>query len=103
MLERGTAIEADTRNPGNREFDQQHIACLAGRVVTGCTMDGAHRAVGKGLGVEARSVLGVLIVPEANRVLFHDESFRFAAPRLVEIGSPDDVLQRGCFVSPVVL
>jgi len=35
MLERGTAVKADTRNAGNREFDRQHIARLAGWVVTG--------------------------------------------------------------------
>src|SRR6201993_111003 len=79
MLERGTAVEADTRNAGNREFDHQRIARLAGWVVTGCTVDGAHHAVGKGLGIEARSILRILIVPEANSVLSHHESFRFAA------------------------
>src|SRR6195256_3541334 len=79
MFERGTAVEAETRDAGNREFDHQHIALLAGWVVTGCTVDGTHRAVGKGLGVEAGSSLGVLVVPEANRVLFHYVSFHFEA------------------------
>src|SRR5918999_6337140 len=37
MLERGTAVEADARDAGNREFDRQHVALLAGWVVTGCT------------------------------------------------------------------
>src|SRR3977135_2882662 len=36
MLERGTAVEADTRDAGDREFDRQHVAFLAGGVVTGC-------------------------------------------------------------------
>src|SRR5947207_12764971 len=79
MFERGTAVEADTRHAGNREFDNQHITRLAGWVVTGCTVDGAHHAVGKGFGVEAGSSLGVLIVPEANRVLCHCGSFLFEA------------------------
>src|SRR5437016_9414399 len=79
MFERGTAVEAETRDAGNREFDRQHVALLAGWVVTGCAVDGTHRAVGKGLGVEAGSSLGVLIVPEANRVLCHYVSFRFEA------------------------
>src|SRR5262245_3322042 len=79
MFERGTAVEADTRNTGNREFDDQHITRLTGWIVTGCTVDGTHHAVGKGLGVEAGSSLCVLIVPEANGVLFHCESFRFEA------------------------
>src|SRR5882757_6640630 len=71
MLERGTAIEADTRDAGNCEFDRQHVTLLAGWIVTGCTMDSAHRTVGEGLGVEASSSLGVLVVPDANRVLGH--------------------------------
>src|SRR6266849_6099521 len=79
MFERGTAVEAETRDAGNREFDRQHITRLAGWVVTGCTVDGTHRAVGKGLGIEAGSSLGVLIVPDANRVLCHYVSFRFEA------------------------
>src|SRR5262249_4774203 len=78
MLERGTAVEADTRDADNREFDYQHITRIAVWIVTGCTVDGAHHAVGKGLGVEVGSSLGVLIVPEANRVLCHFES-RFEA------------------------
>src|SRR5215813_2332238 len=79
MFEHGTAIETDKRDAGNREFDHQHITRPAGWVVTGCTVDGAHLAIGKCLGVEAGSSFGVLIVPEANRVLCHCESFRFEA------------------------
>src|SRR5215213_9912148 len=78
MFEGGTAVEPETGDAGNREFDRQHIALLAGRVVTGCAVDGTHRAVGKGLGVETCSRLGVLIVPEANCVLCHYESYRLS-------------------------
>jgi len=46
-------------------------------------VDGAHHAVGKGLGVEAGSSLGVLIVPEANRVFAICESFLEAKSRRV--------------------
>src|SRR3546814_3590715 len=77
VFERGPAVEAETRDTGNCEFDCQHVACLAGWVVAGRAVDGTHRAVGKGVGVEAGSSLGVLIVPEANRVLCHYVSFRF--------------------------
>ena len=63
VLERRTAVEAETGDAGDREFDRQHVALLAGRVVTGCTVDGTHRTVGKGLGVEAGSSLGILVVP----------------------------------------
>src|SRR5262245_50992811 len=79
MFEHGTAVEADTRDAGNRKFDRQHITRLAGWVVAGCTVDGAHYAVGEGLGVETGSSLGFLIVPEANRALCHCESFWFQA------------------------
>jgi hypothetical protein len=77
MFERGTAVEADTRDTGNLEFDCEHISLLAGWVVTWCTVDGTHSAVGKGRDVKASSGLGILIVPETNRVLCHCMSFRF--------------------------
>src|SRR6516162_9412380 len=74
---------------------------LAGRVVTGCTVDGAHNAVGKRLRVEAGGSLGVLVVPEANRVLCHCGSFRFHAkshPMPIRyLGSPIDVRQPRVF------
>src|SRR3954447_2979909 len=63
MLERGPAIEAKTGDAGDGEFDRQHVARLAGRIVAGSTVDGTHRAVRKGLGVEAGCSLGVLVVP----------------------------------------
>src|SRR6266550_4058386 len=75
MFERGSAVKADTRDAGNCEFDCQHVALLARWEITGRAVDGAHRAVGKGLGVEPGSSLGVLIVPETNRVLCHCLSF----------------------------
>src|SRR4030095_15516963 len=88
MFERGTAVEADTGDAGNFEFDYQHISLLAGRVVTGCTVDGTHRAVGKGLGMKASSNLGILIVPDANRVLRHCISFRSDARLLISAMRP---------------
>src|SRR5262245_36372052 len=78
MFEHRAAVDTDTRDADNREFDDQHITGLAGWVVTGCTLYGAHCAVGKCLGVEAGSSLSVLIVPEANRVLCHCASFHLA-------------------------
>src|SRR4029079_1189188 len=71
MLEHGAAIEADTRDAGDGECDRQHVALLAGGIVAGRTKDGAHRALGKGLGVESGGSFGVFVVPEANRVLGH--------------------------------
>src|SRR4029077_20678951 len=78
VFEHGTAVEAYTRNAGNFEFNCQYISLLTGWVVAGCTMDSTHRAVGKSLGIKVSSRLGILIVPEANRVLYHCMSFRFA-------------------------
>src|SRR5437868_7606367 len=80
MLEGRTAVEADAGNAGNDEFDRQHVALFAGWEITGCTVDGAYCAVGKRLGVEAGGRLGVLVIPDANRVLCdripcHCESF----------------------------
>src|ERR1700712_1017663 len=71
MLEHGNAVEANARDAGDSEFHRQHVALLAGGVVTGRAVDGAHGAVGKGFGVEAGSSLRVLVVPQANRVLGH--------------------------------
>src|SRR5437667_11348747 len=97
MFERGTAVEADTRNAGNRKFDQQHITRLAGWVVTGCTLDGAHDAVRESFGVETGSSLGVLIVPKTNHVLCHLQVLSVPArSHPIEIGSSVDVLQPGC-------
>src|SRR3984893_11503345 len=81
MLERGTAVEADTGDAGDCEFYRQHVALLAGWIVTGCTVDDTHDAVGKGFGVEAGSSLRVLIVPQENRVLGHCLSFHSACRR----------------------
>src|SRR5229473_5065868 len=78
MLERGTAVEADAGDAGDCEFHRQHVALLAGWVVTGCTVGDTHCAVGKGFGVEAGSRLCILIVPQQNRVLGHCVSFRSA-------------------------
>jgi hypothetical protein len=47
VLERGTAVEADTGDAGDRELDRQHVALLAGWVVAGCTVNGTYRAIGK--------------------------------------------------------
>src|SRR5712672_3761268 len=76
MLERGTAVKTDAGDAGDCEFYRQHVALLAGWIITGCTVEDTHGAVGKGFGVEAGSSLCVLIVPQANRVLGHCVSFR---------------------------
>src|SRR5678815_5917075 len=79
MFERRTAVEADTGDPSNFELDCQHISLLARWIVTGCTVDGTHRAVGKGFGIKSSSGLGIVIVPEANCVLCPCVSFRSEA------------------------
>src|SRR5690606_8192660 len=63
MFERGPAIDAETGDAGDREFDRQRTARLGGRVIAGSPVYGTHRAVRKGLGVEAGCSLGVLVVP----------------------------------------
>src|SRR6185295_7109664 len=45
VFEHGPAVEADTVDASNFELDGQHIPLLTGRIVTGCTVDGTHRAV----------------------------------------------------------
>src|SRR5262249_62267035 len=63
VLDRGTAVDANTGDAGDRELDRQHVALLAGLVVAGCTVNCTYRAIGKGLGIEARGCLGVFVVP----------------------------------------
>jgi hypothetical protein len=72
----GPAVQSDTGNAADREFDGQDVTLFPGREVAWRTMDGAHFAVGKGLGVELGSSLGIFVVPEADRVLCHGVSFR---------------------------
>src|SRR4051812_3551380 len=52
MFERRTAVEADTRDTGNVEFDYKHISLLTGWVVTGGTVDGTDTALRKGLSIK---------------------------------------------------
>src|SRR6185312_14757794 len=75
MFERRTAVEADAGDAGNFDLDYQHISLLAGWRVTGCTVDGTHRAPREGFGIKSSSGLGILVVPDANRVLCHCMSF----------------------------
>src|SRR4029077_2313762 len=77
MFEHGAAVETNAVDASNFELDRQHIPLLAGRIVTGCTVDGTQRAVGKSLGIKSSSGLGVLIVPETNCVLCHCISFDY--------------------------
>src|SRR5262249_4802579 len=69
VLERGSAIEAEAGNAHHGELDRQHIPFLPGRKVSRCPMHRADRGVGKRLCAKASRVLGVAVVPKANRVL----------------------------------
>src|SRR3569623_2335167 len=71
LLESETAIEAETGNPCNFEFNGEHIALLAGWVVAGRTMNSRHRADGKGFGIKTGGRFGIFVVPETDRVLRH--------------------------------
>jgi hypothetical protein len=42
MFERGTAVEAETWDAGDRGFYRQHVALLAGWIATGRAVDGTH-------------------------------------------------------------
>jgi hypothetical protein len=68
-LERGPAVEAEAGNAEHGELDREHVALFAGREVARRFHHAADRAVGKGLGVEARRLEGGAVVPEADRVL----------------------------------
>jgi hypothetical protein len=55
--------------PGDGELDREDVALLAARVVGRGVVDGAHLAVGERRGIELRRVFGVVVVPQADRVL----------------------------------
>jgi len=85
VLERRPAVESEARNAHHGELDRQHIAFLPRRKVSRCAVHRADGRIGKRLGVEPRGVLGVAIVPKANRVLcgLHDVTLhRDGRPRL---------------------
>ena len=69
VLERGSAVEPEARNAHHGELDGQHVPFLPRRKVARCAVHRADGRIGKGLGVEPRRLLGVAVVPEANRVL----------------------------------
>ena len=63
MFERWTAVETDTGTPATVNSTISTSPAVPDGLVTGCTVYGAHYAVGKRLGVEEGSSLGVLVVP----------------------------------------
>jgi hypothetical protein len=69
VLEHRPAVEADARDAHHGELDDEHVALLAVGVVAGGTLDGAHGAVGKRLGIEARGVQRRAVVPQTDGVL----------------------------------
>ncbi|MNH37765.1 hypothetical protein D3C79_987150 [compost metagenome] len=69
MPESRAAIEPHAGNAHDGEFDRNHIALLARRVITRCLVQRNHLAVGKDAGVEVRRLLGIVVVPEADSVL----------------------------------
>src|SRR4029077_8850208 len=78
VLEHRAAVEAETGYAEDREIHRQHVALLSAGIVAGRMEDRTDRAVGKGGGIEAGSRLRVLVVPQANCVLAHCLTFRFA-------------------------
>src|SRR5262249_23319509 len=67
--ERRPAVEPEARNPQHGELDGQHVPLLPRRVVPRRAVYRADGRIGKGLGVEPRRLLGVAVVPQADRVL----------------------------------
>jgi hypothetical protein len=63
------AVQADAGDAGDGEFDRQHVALLAHRVVGGRVEHGADGAVREGGGVELRGFERGAVEPEADGVL----------------------------------
>src|SRR4051794_39596739 len=69
VLERRPAVEPEARNAQHGKLDGQHIPFLPRRKVSRRAVPRVDGRIGKGLGVKPRRVLGLAIVPKANRVL----------------------------------
>jgi hypothetical protein len=67
--EHRAAVETETGNAQNGELRHQHIALLAARVVTVRVVNSGHFIIWKGVGVEARRLMCVLVETETDRVL----------------------------------
>jgi hypothetical protein len=63
------AVETETGNTQHGELHRQFIALLATWVVSGRRVNRGHFAIRKGVGVEARRLMRVLVEPEADRIL----------------------------------
>ncbi len=63
------AIETDTGDAHDGEFENQGIAHFAVGIVGRRTVDRGDAAVRKGFGVEARRLFGIVFIPQADRVL----------------------------------
>ncbi|MNE73509.1 hypothetical protein D3C80_1695270 [compost metagenome] len=63
-----TSIEPHAGDPHDGELHRDHVALPARRVITRRLVQGYYLAVGKDPGVEARRLLGVVVVPEADGV-----------------------------------
>jgi hypothetical protein len=69
LLELRAAVETETRDPQDGELHGQNIAFLASRKVTRRRVNREHFTVRERGGIEARRLLGVLVKPQAGRVL----------------------------------
>src|SRR5512133_814855 len=69
VLDLWSAIEPEAGNSHHGKLDRQHIPFLTGRKVSRREVHRANRRIGKGCGIKSRRVLGVAIVPKANRIL----------------------------------
>src|SRR5215203_4225743 len=91
------AIESDTGYARDGEFDNQGIACFAVGIVARRTVDCADTALGKCFRVEARGLFGIVVVPEADRVLGHLINSFLPISEEVAVGPPRrDAHASGC-------
>src|SRR6516164_7847039 len=72
-LELRSTIQAGERLTHQCKLYQQHVACLARRVVTRCAMDRINMAILEQGGIELGGVFGVAIEPEARGYAGHGD------------------------------
>src|SRR5258706_526112 len=95
LLERRTAVDADTGNPHDGELHDQFIAGLAARIVTRCLPNGGYFRIRKGGSVKARGFMRIVVEPETDRVLrSHVPVLHFSVVDLSGLQGPGDLVSR---------
>lgn len=83
MREEWPAVQPDAGDAADGKMHDQHVARLVARIVHRRAVHGRHLAVGKQRSIKACCLLGLAVVPDANRVVC--DTCQVATPSRLEI------------------